>query len=189
MKIYGVSFSSRNDGNCTKCLRYCFDKFIQNGCDIETGNIYDNQIEPCNKCEYGCFYDNKCPKDDGISNVIKKIIGSDITVFAVPTYRGHLASSYFMFSERVQGFFRSSPDSFETALLKKINFIIIGNISSGGDMAFHEALYGFEGLPFYPEAILLSSREYGRRSINGDLVEDSCVRGRLDLFVDNILRK
>lgn len=38
--------------------------------------------------------------------------------------------------------------------VEKINFIIIGNLSAGDDMALHEALYNFANLNFWPETLL-----------------------------------
>ncbi|MEM2930566.1 MAG: hypothetical protein QW797_06900 [Thermoproteota archaeon] len=73
--------------------------------------------------------------------------------------------------------------------MKKINFIIIGNLSAGGDMALHEALYNFANLSFWPETLLFQAREYWRSSIKGDLINDPEVRKRLDRFVEMILKK
>jgi hypothetical protein len=101
---------------------------------------------------------------------------ADILIFAIPTYSGHLSSLYFAFDERGQPFF------------KKINFIIIGNLSAGGDMALHQALYSFANLDFWPETVLFPAREYGRSSINGDLIEIPEVKKRLDRFVEMIVK-
>lgn len=76
---------------------------------------------------------------------------------------------------------------YENSFLKKVNLIIIGNLSSGGDMALHEALYSFVNRSFYPEAILLSSREYNKSSIEGDLIDSNDVKNKLNNFIHNIM--
>lgn len=78
---------------------------------------------------------------------------------------------------------------YENTFLKKINLIIVGNLSSGADMAVHEALYSFINRSFYPEVILLSSEEYNTSSIKGDLVKSSEVKERLNNFIERIVSK
>ncbi|MFA6940502.1 MAG: flavodoxin family protein [Clostridiaceae bacterium] len=187
MKALGISFSSRQNGNCANCAKYCLEGFKNESYETEAINIYSYNISPCSDCDYICFR-NKCPKQDDMDIIINRCIESDIIILALPTYRGHLPSSYFTFSERLQGYFKTDK-SYEDDFLKKINIILIGNLSSGGDMALHEALYGFLNREFYPETILLSSRDYDRKSINGDLIDDDLVKGRLDKFIQKIIKR
>ena len=65
---------------------------------------------------------------------------------------------------------------------------IVGNLSAGGDMALHEALYSFANLGFWPEVLLFPSREYGKNSIKGDLIEVPEVKKRLDEFVKMLVK-
>lgn len=113
---------------------------------------------------------------------------ADKIIFALPTYRGHLPSSYFTFSERLEGVSNDSID-LDDVLFKKVNLIVIGNLSAGGDMALHEALFEFTNKPFRTETLLLSSREYDKKSIHGDLINDNLVKQRLQKFIQNILKR
>lgn len=188
MKIIGIGFSARKQGNCLKLLEYCLENFKERGFETEFLNAYDLKITPCSHCNYECFAHKECSTKDDVSEVYKKCEAADIIIFAIPTYSGHLSSIYFAFTERAQPIFKSFQECAEK-LLKKINFIIIGNLSSGGDMALHEALYSFANLDFWPETVLFSAREYGRNSIKGDLIEVPEVKKRLDRFVEMILEK
>ena len=150
-----------------------------------TNNNYS--IEGCGGCGYFCFDNGDCfKKDDSTHRLYKKCLEADKIIFAVPTFCGHLASEYFKFWERSQSIFKDEED-YEENFLKKINFIIIGNLSSGGDMAIHEALYPFANRSFYPETIILSSREYKTSSIRGDLIDINDVKCRLKRFAVQIL--
>ncbi|MFZ5354838.1 MAG: NAD(P)H-dependent oxidoreductase [Bacillota bacterium] len=188
MKIVGMNFSSRKDGNCFDCVDYCLKQYEKLGHHTEVLNFFDYQITPCGLCGYQCFQKEQCIKADDASKLFEKLIDSDIIISAIPTFRGHLASSYFILSERGQGVFRKSFD-YDKDYLRKINLIVIGNLSSGADMALHEAFYDFTNKDFYPESVLLSSREYGRRSIKGDLIEDELVRNKLDKYVNTMISK
>jgi len=187
MKVCGIIFSARKEGNCLKCVKYCLGKFKEHGFESEIISAFDLEIKPCSHCNYECFADKKCPIEDDVSVIYQKCESADILIFAIPTYGGHLSSTYFAFAERSQAIFKNFQECTEK-MLKKINFIIIGNLSAGGDMALHEALYNFVNLGFWPETLLFPAREYGRSSIKGDLIEVPEVKKRLDRFVEMILK-
>lgn len=187
-KVLGVSFSARKEGNCLRLVNYCLDKFKEQGFETDVVNAYEHEINPCSHCDYECFTGKECPIKDDVPMIYQKCGSADILIFGVPTYGGHLSSLYFAFAERSQAAFKSFQECTEK-LLKKINFIIIGNLSAGGDMALHEALYNFANLSFWPETLLFPAREYGRSSVKGDLINDPEVKKRLDRFVETILKK
>ena len=188
MKVLGIVFSSRADGNCSNAIKYCLNKMKDRGYETEVLNIFEYDIQGCGSCNYYCFFSGECSKDDDIQQIYGKCFQADIIIFAIPTFWGHLTSQYFKFWERSQSLFKDEIE-YEDTCLKKINFIIIGNLSSGGDMAVHEALYSFANRSFYPEVILLSSQEYNSSSIDGDLVRKRGVKDRLSNFVDRIIVK
>ena len=187
MKVLGVVFSAREEGNCLKCAKYCIAKFKEHGFETEIVNTFELEIRPCSHCSYECFADRKCPIEDDVSEIYRKWKDADILIFAIPTYSGHLSSSYFALDERSKPFFKNLRE-WKEKFSKKVNFMIIGNLVAGRDMALHEALYSFANLDFCPETLLLPSREYGKWSINGDLIEVPEVRKRLDRFVEMILK-
>lgn len=188
MKIVAVAFSARKEGNCSKLSLYCLEKMAEEGWEVELLQAHDLTITPCHHCDYECFANKVCPIDDDVAMTYEKCRNADALIFAVPNYGGHLAALYFAFAERAQSEFRKFTD-FEKELLLKLNFIIIGNLSAGGDMALHEALYGFANLDFWPETLLFPAREYGQSSLKGNLIERAEVRNRLDRFVEMVIQK
>ena len=187
MKILGINFSGRTNGNCSKSLQFCLDIYKKHHHEIDFINLSEQSLEPCGSCNYNCFQAN-CVKNDSFNDIYHKMMEAEKIIFAVPTYCGHLSSSFFIFSERSQGFYNHS-NSNEDDILRKINLIIIGNSSSGGDMALSESLCSFNNRSYFPEVLLLSSNEYGRRSILGDLVEENEIRNRLTRFSSRIIVK
>lgn len=158
------------------------------GFETEVINIYTYKIQSCGDCSYECFAGGNCSIEDDVLKLYSKCLEADKIIFAIPTYCGNLSSAYFRFWERSQAIFKDEME-YENKFLKKISFIIIGNLSSGGDMALHEALYSFTNRSFYPEAILLSSREYNKSSIKGDLIQSNEVKSRLDSFINKVMDK
>ncbi|WP_141432213.1 flavodoxin family protein [Bacillus sp. 03113] len=188
MKILGLIFSARKDGNTSKMLYYCMDKLDSTKNEVEMINIHYLNINPCGKCQYECCKNAICPINDDIPSLFNKCLESDLILFGLPTYCGHLPSTYFIFSERSQAMIKNEK-IYVNEFLKKLNFIFIGNIIAGADMSSHEALYSFAGRDFFPETTLLSSRDYNMKPINGDLIENQFVRHKLDGFVERILQK
>lgn len=188
MKVLGVTFSCKKSGNGTKMLGHLMEGFNKKGYETEIINVYDLKITPCSRCDIECFKGKKCPIDDDVYKVYDKCFESDIVIFAIPDYAGHLSSLYFAFTERAQGWI-DNYSTYVEKYLKKLNFIVIGNLSAGGDMALHQALYDFSNRDFYPETLLFSSREYGLSSIAGNLIENAIVRKRLDDYIGRIDRK
>jgi multimeric flavodoxin WrbA len=188
LKALAVAFSARDEGNCKRLCTYCLGRLQDKGWQTELLSAFDLRVTPCENCRYECFKGESCPIDDDVPKTYEMCREADVVIFAVPTYGGHLASVYFAFAERAQSVYKSFAD-FEADFLRKVNFIIIGNLSAGGDMALHEALYGFTNRDFWPETLLFSSREYGQSSLEGTLVDNSEVRGRLDRFVEMVLKK
>ena len=187
MRILGINFSYRKNGNCANCIQFCLNRLERINHETQSINISDLNISPCCDSNYSCF-ENKCPKDDGINDIVSECIKADKIIIALPTYRGHLPSSYFTFSERLEGISKANID-LDAILFKKANLIVIGNISAGGDMALHEALSEFVNKPFGIETLLLSSREYDKKSIHGDLIEDELVKQRLEKFTEDIFKR
>ena len=187
MKALGMAFSARQKGNCLTFIQYCMDKFKEHNIETEIVNGYEFAITPCSHCDYECFASNECPITDDVSRLYIACKEADILLFAIPTYSGHLSALYLAFCERSQ-FVVTDYKEFQGTFLKKVNFIIVGNLSAGGDMALHEALHYFTNLEFQPKTLLFPAEEYGRSSLKGDLLEVPDVRKRLDRFVGKIVR-
>ncbi len=189
MKALAVAFSARKEGNCSALSRYCLERLTEQGWETEFLAAYEHKLTPCSNCDYECMSEEpSCPISDDVPVIYRKCLEADVVIFAVPDYCGHLSSLYFSFVQRGQSVYKIFPD-FNHDFLRKINFLITGNLSAGGDMALHEALYNFAGQQFWPETLLFPAREYGKNSLKGDLLEVETVRERLDRFVEMITKK
>ncbi|WP_258083921.1 flavodoxin family protein [Thermococcus thermotolerans] len=186
MRALGVAFSARKSGNCARILEFCLQKFEERGFETKLIEAYDLKITPCSHCSYECF-SGKCPIADDVPRLYMKSMNADLLIFAVPTYGGHASGLYRAFSERGQAIFKSYEEW--DAFTRKLSFIVVGNLSSGGDMALHEVLYGLAGGESWPEAILLSSNEYSGSSLKGEPIEHPEVGARLERFVERIAKK
>lgn len=188
MKLLLVSFSLRENGNCNRFLYYINEVLSRSDHTVESIRLTDHPIEGCGQCAYECFAQGSCIKHDTVSDLYDQCMSADKIIFILPVYRGHPASTYFQFTERGEGFFRLDTERDES-YRKKVNLIVIGNITAGGETAMREAMSDFSDDEYSPQSLLLSSIEYGRRSINGDLIEDSRVRDKLEKFTDSILNQ
>lgn len=186
MRALGIAFSGRKNGNCDRSLAYCLDHIADGKNSAAIVYMREHPVQPCGECEYTCFSGAMCPVKDDMDDIVAQCIQADIVLWALPTYRGHLPSAYFAFSERLEGYVQRGIDV-ETGILKKVHIILIGNLSAGADIALYEILSEFADKPFCPETVLLSSRDYHRRSIDGDMLEEEPVRQRLDRFTHDIL--
>jgi multimeric flavodoxin WrbA len=197
MKVAGLVFSARKRGNGFQCMKYCIDKLKERGFKTMLLNAYDYEIKPCSHCNYECYSGEirgtreKCPVKDDLPEMYESIKDADWLVFAVPCYGGHTPAIYRAWAERmphlpeVNDEFKSF-EQFQKAFLNKIKgFIIIGNLTSMGDMSLHEVL-----VDLYcgrtPATILLQANEYGRNSLKGDLIRVPQVREKLDRFVERL---
>jgi multimeric flavodoxin WrbA len=194
MKALGIAFSARKRGNCLNSLEYALAKLKAQKFETEIINIYDYDVRPCSQCNYECFglklrgKDEKCPIQDDVPKIYKKMKEADVIILAIPTYGGKPAALYSAFTERAQGIFKGYEEFKNTILNKIIALIVIGNVPAGGDLTYHSVILDHYDCKNPPPSILLQSAEYGRGSIYGDLLEDEKVRDRLDNLVKLILK-
>jgi len=188
MKQLLISFGFRENGNCNRVLSYMNEIINRSTHTSELIRLTDHPIEGCGRCDYECFEQGSCVKHDHVSDLYDKCMNTDKIIFVLSVYRGHPASSYFQFTERSEGFFRLDTERYEN-YRKKVNLIVIGNVAAGGETALQEVMSDFSDDEYRPLSLLLSSTEYGRRSINGDLIEDSRVREKLENFTESILNQ
>lgn len=187
MKILGINFSLRKNGNCANSLKYVMEKFLDFGYDIETYSFGDFSITGCGACDYECFKKGNCMYNDDITNLYDSCICADKIVFALPSYGGNLPSSYFAFSERGQGYFMNSQLEYFEDFLDKVEVILIANIEHGALSAMNQLLTPFSNKQKEPMVQLISSVEHGMSSIRHILIESKDVRKKCDDFVDRII--
>jgi len=195
MKVAGLVFSARKTGNGFSCMRHCLHRFEERGFRTVLLNAFDYEIKPCSHCNYECYGEEirgkleECPVKDDVCRMYEQTNDADFLLLAVPCYGGHTPAIYRAWAERVPHLPGRSVEEFQRLFLSRIKGImVIGNLTACGDMALHEVLADFYAVEA-PETILLQSREYGRVSLRGDLIETSAVKERLDRFVELLIKR
>ena len=85
MKILGLSFSPREQGNTELLLEKVFAGAGQAGAETELYRVADKAIQPCDGCG-GCFKTGKCHIQDDMQDLYGKMLAADGIVFGTPVY-------------------------------------------------------------------------------------------------------
>ncbi|RPI74476.1 MAG: hypothetical protein EHM45_18870 [Desulfobacteraceae bacterium] len=109
---------------------------------------------------------------------------ADRLICAVPTYGGHANGLYRSFLERMQ--MMGSEFQKTHFLCKTKALIIIGNPQAGGDQTLREIFADFQNQISQPEKLLLSAQAFDKRALNGDLIDVSAVKTRLDSLITKL---
>ena len=172
-----ISFSSRKQGNSEQIA-----EFIQSNLnsDADIFRFSENPIRPCGDCRYQCFDDNRmCPHiHDAEYGLLEQISLCDELYFIVPNYCDYPCANFFIFNERSQVFFQGYQDRLMAyeAIPKKF-IVISGSDTDNFTRAFDYHCAGT------PEILYLRAKDFGKRSINTDLVKSTKVRQLILDFV------
>ncbi len=85
MKILGLSFSPRNDGNTEALLNEALRGAKQEGADIECFSLLDKNIKPCDGCGT-CMGTGKCHLQDDMQILYNKLLEANGIIFGTPVY-------------------------------------------------------------------------------------------------------
>lgn len=171
-----LSFSARKNGNCSQIAHQ-----IQNA--ISNANIFsfsDFKIQPCGECDYQCFRDrHNCPNiADMEYRLLDTICSSDMAYYVVPNYCDYPCANFFVFNERSGCYFQGREDLLERYLKAPKKFIVVSNSrSSNFEEAFKQHTDGA------PEILFLCSKDFGKRSIDGNLMNSATARATLNEFL------
>jgi len=85
MKILGVSFSPRKEGNTVAMLKEALAAAKKDGAEVELYSVAGKNIQPCDGC-WGCTKTGKCHiKDDG-AELLDKMCAADGLILGTPIY-------------------------------------------------------------------------------------------------------
>jgi multimeric flavodoxin WrbA len=85
MKILGISFSPRKNGNTVAMLKEVLAAAKKDGAEVELYSVAGKNIQPCDGC-WGCMKTGKCHiKDDG-AELLDKIVAADGLILGTPIY-------------------------------------------------------------------------------------------------------
>jgi multimeric flavodoxin WrbA len=85
MKILGISFSPREQGNTELLIEKALDAASRNGAETELYRVADKTIHPCDGCG-SCYTTGECPIKDDMQEVNTKLLEADGILFGTPVY-------------------------------------------------------------------------------------------------------
>ncbi len=91
MKILGLSFSPRRQGNTEILLDQALQGAQQEGAEVELYSLSGKEIKPCDGCE-ACAKTGKCHIKDDMQTVYQKLVAADGIIFGTPVYFFSMAS-------------------------------------------------------------------------------------------------
>lgn len=171
-----LQFSSRENGNCAAISSQIQDYY---------GNITEYTVdvsvtEPCGGCNYECLTPGKiCPNLSAKQiELMDAICNAKLAYFVVPNYCGFPCASYFAFNEKSVGYFNMDEDLLQSYLRVPKRFIIVSNTE---DEFFVQAMQ--QQTDAEPEILYMKAGKYGRKSIDGNMMESPEAQADLEMFL------
>ena len=173
-----LDFSPRNNGNCTKIGEYIENYYKRT--NVRLYKMSAENILPCHDCNYECLRRGvACPSiTEHLIEVMDRICSSDMVYMVIPNFCGYPNANYFAFNERSVGYFNCDQSKMNLYMSVRKRFIIVSNTESD---TFRDAMK--QQTLSEPEVLYLKSSKYGKRSIDGDILESADAKQDLKLFL------
>ncbi len=85
-KVLIFSGSPRRGGNCDILCDEFLRGALEAGAEAEKIFVREKKLHPCNACYYCREHDGRCVFDDGMNEILDKIMQADVLVFSSPVY-------------------------------------------------------------------------------------------------------
>jgi len=85
VKILGLSFSPRPDGNTVTLLNQALGGAQEEGAETELYSVAGKDIKPCDGC-WGCRKAGQCHIKDDMQEIYTKLLEADGIIFGTPVY-------------------------------------------------------------------------------------------------------
>lgn len=85
MKLLGLSFSPRKQGNTEQLMEKVLSGARQRGAVTELYRVADRDIKPCSGCG-SCFKTGECSIQDDMQEVYERLLEADGILFGTPVY-------------------------------------------------------------------------------------------------------
>lgn len=85
-KVLILSGSPRKGGNSDILCDEFLKGACANGHEVEKIRVAERKIAPCTGCYYCKDHGGKCALNDGMAEILEKIIAADVLVLATPVY-------------------------------------------------------------------------------------------------------
>jgi len=138
MKILGLSFSPRKNGNTMILLDEALKGAKQEGAEVELYSVADKTIKPCDGCR-ACAKTGICHIKDDMQGLYDKLLESDGIIFGTPVYFYTMTAQAKTVIDRTIAF--STP---ERSLANKVGGVIVvagsqGNVDTLKEFYFYMA--------------------------------------------------
>ena len=176
MSICVVSFSGREKGNCAQ-IGGLISSLLPG---VKQYNFSDFEIHPCGQCHYECFTKgDRCPWiGDKEHELLEAITKSSLTYFILPNYCDYPCANFFIFNERSLCYFQGREDLLEAYERVPKKVIVVSNTNQEH---FKTALSYHADTE--PEILFLSAKQYGKVSVDGDLLTSEQAVADLKRFI------
>ncbi len=99
-KVLIISSTPRKNGN-SQILCEAFEKGAkESGHNVELISLRENRINYCIAC-YGCSNTGRCVQNDGMNEILDKMLEADVLVFATPIYMYDVCGQLKTFIDRI----------------------------------------------------------------------------------------
>ena len=88
MKICCLKGSPRKNGNTNALVKKALDSFLEEGCSVESFDLYGMDLRPCLACR-GCQKDwtvVNCVQEDDMAGILEAVMACDLLLLATPIY-------------------------------------------------------------------------------------------------------
>ena len=106
------------------------------------------------------------------------ICSCDQVYFIVPNYCDHPCANFYLFNERSLCYFQNSQDRLGQYLSVPKKFVVVSGTQAE---SFRTAFV--QHTDSEPQILYLSAKNYGKRSIDGDIMDSSAARSVLGDFL------
>lgn len=172
-----ISFSSRKGGNCEQISDFLASYIDKSVIKYQFSEI---SVQPCGACRYECFDKSKnCPyAEDSVWELLDSVCSSDAVYYVLPNYQDFPNANFFIYQERMQGYFSQYPQRRKQFRSVPKKYIVISNT---GAEHLRSVLHRHSSEE--PDILILSSRKFGLSSITQRITESHEAKAQIRSFV------
>lgn len=148
----------------------------------------DLNLEPCSKCDYECFRNAPCPKNDDMRTVYDAWMKSDAVIVFSPVYDGRPPSLYCIFEERIPSFWMRSQEGFGRFGGKDCAIVVVGNQDCEKTLEILRNSLGGFAMKIKSTLIVHPHEHKIGGGIKGGLIGNPEIREKLKLTLDVLTR-
>lgn len=162
-KVVIISSTPRLNGNSHKLCEEFKRGAEETGNEVELISLRENKINYCIAC-YSCRNTGKCFQNDGMNEIIEKMIDADVLVFATPIYFYDVAGQLKTFIDRILPQYTKIRDK---------DFYFIATCADGRKEAISSSLQTINGFLDCVSNVNLKGVVYGTGLYNVGEAENS----------------